>query len=81
MSVPSLELVLKRAHLGNGFYNWPVDGGTITLQRHQLEPALLSAWDAWDPNWPAHVESWLDPGDPYNDHPSLSAQDRNPSLR
>ena len=85
MAVPTLESVLDRAHVGNGFYDWSVDGGTIRLRRHQLEPALLSAWDAWDPNWPAQVESWLDPGDiygdTYDDHPSLSAQDRNPRLR
>jgi hypothetical protein len=49
--------------------------------RHQLEPALVSAWDPHDPNWPAQVESWLEPDDDYDDHPSLSAQDRNPSLR
>lgn len=80
MSVPTIESVLEHAHLGNGFYSWPVDGGSITLQRHQLEPALLSAWDAWDPNWPALVESYL-PDDTADDHPSLSAADRNPSLR
>jgi hypothetical protein len=81
MTAPTPEAVLNRAHIGNGFYDWAVDGGTITLRRHQLEPALLSAWDAWDPNWPAQVESWFDLGDDHDDHPSLSARDRNPSLR
>jgi hypothetical protein len=80
MSVPTIESILECAHLGNGFYHWFIEGGVITLRRHQLEPALLSAWDAWDPNWPAHVESWLDCDDP-NDHPSLSVEARNPSLR
>ena len=78
---PTPEAVLERAHAGNGWYDWRVDGGTVRLRRHQLEPALQSAWDPHDPSWPAQVEAWLEPDDDYDDHPSLSAQDRNPSLR
>ena len=68
MPIPTIESVLERAHVGNNLYDWSVDGGTIRLRRHQLEPALLNAWDASDPNWPAHVESWLD-FDDSDDHP------------
>jgi hypothetical protein len=81
MTTPTPEEALERAHAGNGWYDWRVDGGTVRLRRHQLEPALQSAWDPHDPSWPAQVEAWLEPDDDYDDHPSLSAQDRNPSLR
>jgi hypothetical protein len=45
MPTPTPEEVLERAHAGNGWYDWRVDGGTVRLRRHQLEPALVSAWD------------------------------------
>ncbi|MEB3317182.1 MAG: hypothetical protein VKO39_03455 [Cyanobacteriota bacterium] len=54
--VPTVEDVLTVAHVCNGFYQWGVDGGIVTLSREQLLPALEAAYDPSMENWPFMVE-------------------------
>ena len=56
MSVPTIEQVLSAAHTANGHYLWGVDGGTVTLTREQLLPALEDAYDSSMPEWPTMVD-------------------------
>jgi hypothetical protein len=56
MTVPTVDDVLARTHLGGHFHEWSADGGMIRVTRDELRSALENAYDSLMPNWPAMVE-------------------------
>ena len=60
MFVPTIEQELSGAHNGNGYYEWSVGGGIVTLTRDQLLPALEAAYDPSMEAWPTLVEQHLE---------------------
>jgi hypothetical protein len=56
MTVPTVDEILARTHLGGHFHEWGADGGVIRVTRDELRPALEVAYDPLMPNWPAMVE-------------------------
>jgi hypothetical protein len=55
-SIPSVDDVLARTHLGGHFHEWGVAGGAIRVTSAELRPALEAAYDPLMPDWPAMVE-------------------------
>lgn len=55
-TVPTVDDVLARTHLGGHFHKWGTDGGVIRVARAELRPALEAAYDPTLPDWPSTVE-------------------------
>lgn len=57
MTIPTVADVLASTHLGGHYHEWGTDsGGSITIARDVLRPALEAAFDPSMPDWPALVE-------------------------
>ena len=54
--VPTVDDLLAQTAIGNGFHQWRVEGGAITISLNELRQALEAAYDPCMPNWPAMVE-------------------------
>ena len=78
-SIPTPEELLRSHCSVNGFCHWPVEGGSITISSDDLRRRLEAAYDPTCPDWPQFVE--LPEPDDDDDHPSLTAAERNPTLR
>jgi hypothetical protein len=78
-SVPTPDQLLRSHCSANGFCHWPVQGGSITISSDDLRKHLEAAYDPTCPDWPQFVE--LPEPDDDDDDPSLSAAERNPTLR
>jgi hypothetical protein len=78
-SVPTPDELLRSHCTGNGFCHWPVEGGSITISSDELRQHLEEAYDQDDPGWPQFVD--IPDLDDDDHHPSLTAAERNPSLR
>lgn len=69
--IPTITDVLIQTSTADCRHSWPVQGGSITLTRAELLPALEAAYDPTMANWPAMVEiddddnSWPLDGDDY----------------
>ena len=59
LSVPTVEQVLAKAHVGNGFYEWDIEGGRVRVPLLELQKACESAYDSSMPYWPSLVEEEL----------------------
>lgn len=56
VTVPTITDVLIQTSTVDCRHSWRVQGGTITLTRAELLPALEAAYDPSMPDWPAMVE-------------------------
>jgi hypothetical protein len=56
MTVPTVDDLLARTHLGFGFHEWSTDADVFRVTRDELRQALEDAYDPTMPNWPAMVE-------------------------
>lgn len=56
MTVPTVDDVLTRTHIGGQLHEWNADGGVIRVTRAELRQALEDAYDPTMPDWPAMVE-------------------------
>jgi hypothetical protein len=56
MTVPTVDEILTRTHLGGHFHEWGADGGAIRVTRDELRLALEDAYDPTMPDWPSMVE-------------------------
>lgn len=52
----TVDEVLTRCRVGNGFCYWYTDGGLIQLTESELRLALVEAYDVSMPDWPSLVE-------------------------
>lgn len=50
-TVPTVGDALSNTSVGNGYHDWPVEGGTIRLSEAGLKPALEAAYDPSAPDW------------------------------
>lgn len=57
MTAPTVEDILNQTSTPSGFHRWAVDGGSISVDRRQLQAALETAYDPNMPDWPALI-SW-----------------------
>lgn len=55
-AVPTITDVLIQTSTADCRHRWRVQGGSITLTRAELLPALEAAYDPTMPDWPAMVE-------------------------
>lgn len=74
--IPTIDDLINRYRVASGFCHWPVEGGSITISSDDLRERLEEAYDPTCPDWPQFVELPYD-----DDHPSLTAAERNPNLR
>ena len=56
MTVPTVDDILARTHLGGRFHEWGADGGVIRVSHAELRQALEDAYDPTMPDWPSMVE-------------------------
>jgi hypothetical protein len=56
MTVPTIDGVLARTHLGGNSHEWGADGGVIRVTRRRLRSALEDAYDPNMPDRPSMVE-------------------------
>jgi hypothetical protein len=56
MTVPTVDDLLSRTHIGFGLHEWSTDADVFRLTRDELRQALEDAYDPLMPNWPAMVE-------------------------
>ena len=52
----TVDDVLARTVLGNGYHSWGTNGSLITVRSGKLRQALEAAYDPTMPDWPAMVE-------------------------
>lgn len=55
-TVPTVDDMLSRTHIGGHFHEWGAEGGVIRVSRAELRQALENAYDPSMPDWPAMVE-------------------------
>lgn len=53
---PTVDDIMSRSHIGNGFHQLPTYGGLLCLPAAELRQALEDAYDPLMPNWPSMVE-------------------------
>jgi len=56
VTVPTITDVLIQTSTADCRHSWRVQGGSVTLTRAELLPALEAAYDPSMPDWPAMVE-------------------------
>jgi hypothetical protein len=56
MTVPTVDDVLARTHIGPELNWWQTSGGVVRVGRNELRQALEDAYDPTMPDWPAMVE-------------------------
>jgi hypothetical protein len=56
MTVPTVDEILTRTHLGGHFHEWETDDGVLRVTRDDLRQALEDAYDPEMADWPAMVE-------------------------
>jgi hypothetical protein len=76
--IPTVDDIIRRYRVCSVWCEWPTDGGAVPVLTAELRPCLEEAYDPTCPDWPQFVEL-PEPDD--DDHPSLTAAERNPSLR
>ena len=54
--IPTITDMIIQTSTANCQHSWPVEGGSITLSRAELLPALEAAYDPTMVNWPSMVE-------------------------
>ena len=51
MTVPTVDALLASTAIGNGWHDWPIEGGSIRVETAALRIALERAYDPSMPNW------------------------------
>lgn len=55
IKIPTVDEVLDATHTSNGFHDFAVEGGSITVQTEALRKVLEAAYDSSNPDWVALV--------------------------
>lgn len=51
MAIPTIDSLLASTAIGNGWHDWPVEGGSVRIETAALRIALEQAYDPYMPSW------------------------------
>lgn len=55
-TVPTVQDILYRTHVGGQYHDLPAEGGAIRVSRRDLLPILQSNYDPTDPHWFTEID-------------------------
>lgn len=56
MPIPTVDSLLASTAIGNGWHDWPIEGGSIRVETAALRIALGRAYDPFMPNWASFID-------------------------